>query len=138
MGASGWFESAAQDVRYAVRSLRGAPTFTAVALITLALGIAATTAIFSTVNATLLRPLPYLRSNELLDVRTRLVDGRVTTGLVSAAEIAVAGGAGVSENGRSVNWDTRLMRPIVNSGCPGLAAEPASAFSAASSEEFVG
>lgn len=86
---SGWFESAGQDVRYAVRSLRGAPTFTAVALITLALGIAATTAIFSTVNATLLRPLPYLRSSELVDVRTRLVDGRVTTGLVSSAEIAL-------------------------------------------------
>jgi putative ABC transport system permease protein len=88
MGASGWFETAVQDIRYAVRSLRGAPTFTAVALITLALGIAATTAIFSTVNATLLRPLPYLRPAELVDVHTRLVDGRVTTGLVSAAEIA--------------------------------------------------
>ena len=70
-----------------MRGLLGAPSFTAVALITLALGIAATTAIFSTVNATLLRPLPYLRSHELVDVRTRLVDGRVTTGLVSAAEI---------------------------------------------------
>jgi putative ABC transport system permease protein len=92
VGTSGWFESAGQDVRYAVRSLRGAPTFTAVALLTLALGIAATTAIFSTVNATLLRPLPYLRSNELVDVRTRLVDGRVTTGLVSAAEIALLAG----------------------------------------------
>jgi putative ABC transport system permease protein len=91
MSAS-WFESEAQDIRYAVRSLRGAPTFTAVALITLALGIAATTAIFSTVNATLLRPLPYLRSAELVAVGTRLVDGRVTTGLVSAAEIATLAG----------------------------------------------
>jgi len=89
MGASGWFESAGQDVRYAVRSLLGAPSFTAVALITLALAIAATTAIFSTVNATLLRPLPYLRSPELVDVRTRMVDGRVTSGLVSAAELAL-------------------------------------------------
>ena len=76
-----------QDVRYAMRGLIGSPGFTAVALITLALGIAATTAIFSTVNATLLRPLPFPRSHELVDVRTRLVDGRVTTGLVSPAEL---------------------------------------------------
>jgi hypothetical protein len=72
MDAGGCFESAVQDVRYAVRCLLRAPSFTAVALFTLALGIAATTAIFGTVNATLLRPLPYLRANELVDVRTRL------------------------------------------------------------------
>src|SRR5688500_13745033 len=87
MGASVWFESASQDLRYALRGLIGSPTFTTVALITLALGIAATTAIFSTVNATLLRPLPYPGSHELVDIRTRLVDGRVTTGLVSPAEL---------------------------------------------------
>ena len=87
MGMSGWFESAAQDLRYAMRGLIGSPSFTAVALTTLALGIAATTAIFSTVNATLLRPLPYPRSHDLVDIRTRLVDGRVTTGLVSPAEL---------------------------------------------------
>jgi putative ABC transport system permease protein len=85
--AASWFESAGQDVRYAIRSLSSEPGFTAVALLTLALGVAAATAIFSTVNATLLRPLPYVRSSELVDVRTRLVDGRVTTGLVSAAEL---------------------------------------------------
>ena len=87
MNANSWLQSASQDLRYAVRSLRAAPGFTAVALITLALGIAATTAIFSTVNAALLRPLPYVRSTELIDVRTRYVDGRVTTGLSSGAEI---------------------------------------------------
>jgi putative ABC transport system permease protein len=87
MGASSWLESTAQDLRYAVRSLIGSPSFTAVAVLTLALGLAAATAIFSTVNATLLRPLPYTQSHELIDVRTRLVDGRVTTGLVSTAEL---------------------------------------------------
>jgi uncharacterized membrane protein len=79
-GTSGWIESAAHDLATRLRGLIGSSSFTAVALITLALGIAATTAIFSTVNATLLRPLPYPRSHELVDVRTRLVDGRVTTG----------------------------------------------------------
>src|SRR5262249_58636826 len=77
----------AQDLRYAVRKLASAPAFTLAAVATLAIGIGATTAIFSTVNATLLRPLPFSHPENLIALRTRYTDGRVTTGLVAPAEL---------------------------------------------------
>src|SRR3954447_4758924 len=109
-------ETLLYDLRYALRQLRKAPLFSCVAVATLAIGVGATTAIFSTVTATLLRPLPFPQPEELVDVHTRLVDGRVTTGMLSAVEIealknsntVVAGVAGFSNfrfNGALVRDD---------------------------------
>ena len=61
-----WLEQFASDLRYAARTLRKSPGFAAIAVVTVALGIGANTAIFSFVNAMVIRPLPVERPNELV------------------------------------------------------------------------
>jgi putative ABC transport system permease protein len=78
-----WVESLLQDIRFGLRMLRKNPGFTAVTVITIALGIGGTTAIFTLVYSTLLRNLPYPQADRIIAIHDKRIEGRSTGGLVT-------------------------------------------------------
>jgi predicted permease len=82
-----WIEALAQDLRYAARGLRKTPGFTLVTVLTLAIGIGATTAVFSVIDGVLLRPLPYPDSGRLVAVSNVFPKSGSPFGLVSGSDV---------------------------------------------------
>ena len=95
-----------QDIKHALRALKAKPGFTAVTLLTLAIGIGGTTAIFGAVNAVLLRPLPYPEPDPLVRVYKSTAEGAerdrrhgITAGLhrLAARQFVVRRAGGVRQ-----------------------------------------
>ena len=75
MSVIDFFDSVGRDLRHALRGLRRRPAFTLATVLTLALGIGATTAIFSVVYSVLIKPLPYPNADELVRIRHTATSG---------------------------------------------------------------
>ena len=84
-----WIESVGSDVRFALRTLRRAPAFATIAALTLALGVASTTAIFSLVNGILLRPLPYAEPQRLVRVLQSYPEKGLDSWVLSQQNVAL-------------------------------------------------
>jgi predicted permease len=67
-----WLENSLRDVRYALRQLRKSPGFALLAIVTLALGVGANTAIFTVIESVLMRPLPYAHADRLLYIGPKI------------------------------------------------------------------
>ena len=111
-------------LKLAARSLLRQPSFLAAAVSALALGIAAPTALFVVIQATLLRPLPYAGAEDIYTVRTTMTDGRFTIGLVASEELAglkratplVSHASLVLRTDDSLTGDGREARQVITVG----------------------
>ena len=81
-----WLEDARRDLHYAMRTMAGAPGFTFVAVITLALGIGSVTVIYSVIHDVLLDPLPYPGSERFVNVLVQDTETGRLRGVLPAAE----------------------------------------------------
>ena len=122
----GLLESFLQDLRYAVRTLRKSPAFTACAVLTLALGIGANTAIFTVVNSVLLDPLPYPNPQELVAARQNDSPPNLRDIQRQTTSFASSGGVNISPMDFTGNGEpVRVHAAYVDAGLlPTLGVQP--------------
>lgn len=113
------FESVREDLTYGLRGLRGGPAFTCIALLTLALGIGATSAIFSFVDAVLLKPLPYDHPERIVSIDETSPDGQRNGGVSTLSFVdwqqdsaSFSAMSGV----RRINMTLSRAEPVILSG----------------------
>jgi len=128
------FERLAQDLRYAVRMLRRSPGFSAVAILSLALGIGANTAVFTLINAILLQALPVVNPHELVQLqafisfpmyRDLLERQQVFTDIFASAGEGPFRITVLSANGQSAELDNMPVGRVSGNYFPLLGVQPA-------------
>ena len=83
-----WLDAICRDVRHGLRGFRREPTFAAATILTLALGMATTTTVFSVVDSELWRPLPFPHPEQLVGVYSRASGGRSNNDMISGSDLA--------------------------------------------------
>src|SRR5688572_7142565 len=99
------------DLRFAIRQLIKNPGFTAIAVLSLALGIGATTAVFSLLNGTLLRPTPYAAAEELVFVSPEKLDGSAFNDSANGAQVVAWQEAGSFRGVAPYHWTFNFLIP---------------------------
>jgi putative ABC transport system permease protein len=109
MTTAGWLQTGLQDTRYALRSFRKHPGFAAVALLSLMLGIGATSSIFSVIYGVLISPYPYAKPDEIWAIGLRSHSGREGRGIYPIEDYLELTKLPAFADVMATSWETVLL-----------------------------